>query len=49
MLNPNLKLNEKLFDADAELAPTRAGFGDGLLELGGINPNVVARAADLTE
>lgn len=49
MLNPNLNLNEKLFDADVELAPTRAGFGDGLLQLGETNPNVVALAADLTE
>lgn len=49
MLNPNLKLNEKLFDAEAETAPTRAGFGTGLLELGENNPNVVALSADLTE
>jgi transketolase len=49
MLNPILKLNEKLFEPDVELAPTRAGFGSGLLELGETNPNVVALAADLTE
>ncbi len=49
MLNPNLNLNEKLFDEDCELAPTRAGFGNGLLELGESNPNVVALSADLTE
>lgn len=49
MLNPNLKLNQKLFDEDVEREPTRAGFGTGLLELGEINPNVVALAADLTE
>lgn len=49
MLNPNLHLNEKLFDPDVELAPTRAGFGTGLLKLGETNPNVVALAADLTE
>lgn len=49
MLNPNLKLNEKLFDQDVEVQPTRAGFGTGLLELGEKNPNVVALAADLTE
>ncbi len=49
MLNPNLKLNEKLFDEDVEVQPTRAGFGSGLLALGEINPNVVALAADLTE
>lgn len=49
MLNPNLKLNEKLFDADCEVAPTRQGFGDGLVKLGETNPNVVALSADLTE
>ncbi len=49
MLNPDLKLNQKLFDADAEIKPTRAGYGEGLLELGGKNPNIVALCADLTE
>ncbi len=49
MLNPHLKLNEKLFDKDAEVAPTRAGFGVGLLELGEKNPQVVALSADLAE
>ena len=49
MLNQNLKLNTKLFDEDAEVAPTRAGFGTGLLALGEMKPNVVALSADLTE
>src|SRR5437762_72036 len=49
MLNPNLKLNPKLFDADVEQKPTRAGFGTGLLHLGETNPDVVALCADLTE
>ncbi|HSA84349.1 MAG TPA: transketolase C-terminal domain-containing protein [Patescibacteria group bacterium] len=49
MLNPNLKLNTKLFDTDVEIQPTRKGFGEGLLELGEKNPNVVGLAADLTE
>lgn len=49
MLNPNLKLNEKVLDQDVEVAPTRAGFGIGLLELGETNPNVVGLSADLTE
>lgn len=49
MLNPNLKLNEKLFDTDAEVAPTRAGYGEGLLQLGETNPNVIGLSADLTE
>jgi len=49
MLNPDLKLNPKLFDPDVEVKPTRHGYGDGLLELGEQNPNVVALSADLTE
>ena len=49
MLNPDLKLNPKLFDEDVEVKPTRAGYGEGLLTLGEINPNVVALSADLTE
>lgn len=49
MLNPDLKLNPKLFDADVEQKSTREGYGDGLLELGQKNPNVVALTADLSE
>lgn len=49
MLNPDLKLNPKLFDQDVKVQPTRTGYGNGLLALGGENPNVVALCADLTE
>lgn len=49
MLNPNLKLNENLFNEDVEKAPTRAGYGEGLVHLGETNANVVALSADLTE
>jgi transketolase len=49
MLNPYLKLNEKMFDNDAASAATRVGFGKGLEILGEKNPNVVALSADLTE
>ena len=49
MLNPDLHLNPKLFDADAEQKATREGYGEGLVELGGTNPNVVALTADLSE
>ncbi|OGH14002.1 MAG: transketolase [Candidatus Levybacteria bacterium RIFCSPHIGHO2_01_FULL_38_26] len=49
MLNPDLKLNPKLFDQDVEVKPTRHGYGDGLVELGEQNPNVVALTADLAE
>ncbi len=33
----------------AEMVPTRNGFGEGLLEVGKDNPNVLALCADLTE
>ena len=49
MLNPDLKLNPKLFDPDVEVKPTRHGYGDGLVELGEQNENVVVLSADLTE
>lgn len=49
MLNPDLKLNPKLFDVDVERDATRSGFGSGLVKLGDANPNVVALCADLTE
>lgn len=48
MLHPDAKLKTDLFDAK-EQAPTRDGFGKGLLELGEINPNVVVCCADLAE
>ncbi|MBI2327429.1 transketolase family protein [Candidatus Curtissbacteria bacterium] len=49
MLNPDLKLNEHIFDENVEMVPTRNGFGDGLEKLGEINPNVVVLTADLEE
>lgn len=49
MLNPKLKLNEKMFDEDAKTNPTRAGFGEGLVILGDQDPNVVVLTADLSE
>ncbi len=49
MLNPDLKLNEKIFGQDVEKDATRSGYGTGLFELGKTNPNVVALSADLTE
>lgn len=49
MLNPNLKLNEKIFDKDVEQVPIRKGFGEGLVVAGQENENVVALCADLTE
>jgi len=49
MLNPHLNLNQNIFNEDVEQKPTRDGFGDGLVQLGDTNPNVVALCADLTE
>lgn len=49
MLNPELKLNSKMFDKDVEQIPIRQGFGEGLLEAGEQNSQVVGLCADLTE
>jgi len=49
MLNQSLKLNTKIFNADVEKNSTRQGFGEGLLQAGIENDNVVALCADLTE
>lgn len=49
MLNPNLKLNEKLFEEPFEQKPTRDGYGAALEILGEENPNVVVLTADLSE
>jgi transketolase len=49
MLNPDLHLNKKLFDAAVELKSLRKGFGEGLVKAAEINKQVVALCADLTE
>jgi GxxExxY protein len=49
MLNPELKLNPKIFDSDVEQKPIRDGYGEALMELGEKNPNVVVLTADLAE
>ena len=49
MLNQELKLNTKMFNDDVEQVPIRQGFGEGLLQAGIENENVVALCADLTE
>ncbi|MBU0999433.1 transketolase family protein [Patescibacteria group bacterium] len=49
MLNPKLKLNPKVFNADCEQVPIRKGFGQGLLQAGEVNENIVGLSADLTE
>lgn len=49
MLNPQLKLNPKIFNEDVEQTPIRKGFGEGLVKAGEADKNVVALCADLTE
>jgi transketolase len=49
MLNPDAKLNPHLFDGDVAMAPTRDGYGTGLVAAGEANHNVVALCADLVE
>ncbi|MDD5547690.1 MAG: transketolase C-terminal domain-containing protein [Candidatus Pacebacteria bacterium] len=49
MINPDVKLNKKLFDKRADQKATRDGFGEGLVEAGKIDPAVVALCADVTE
>jgi len=48
MLNESQKLNPKLLDKDVEQAPLRQGYGEGLLQAGKEDENVVALCADLT-
>lgn len=44
-----IPLNPKIFDKDVEQAPIRKGYGEGLLQAGEEDHNVVALCADLTE
>jgi transketolase len=50
MLNKSAKLHKNTLNVDKlDIVPTRNGFGDGLVELGDKNPDVLALCADLTE
>jgi len=49
MLNQNIKFSDKIFTDEVEQKPTRDGYGDGLIILGGENSNVVVLCADLAE
>lgn len=48
-INPEQKLNPRLWEVSIEQAPTRQGFGEGLLLLGEENDQVVALSADLKD
>lgn len=49
MLNKKLKLSNKIFEKDIEMIPTRNGYGEGLVEAGEKNDDVVVLTADLSE
>jgi len=49
MLNQNANLSEKIFTTELDKKPLRDGFGEGLLQLGAENKNVVCLCADLKE
>ena len=49
MINPDQKLNIKIFNADIEQIPIRKGFGEGLLIAANKDKRVVGLCADLTE
>ena len=45
----NKFLNPKLFDKDVEQVPTRNGYGEGVVELGGRSQEIVVLTGDLKE
>lgn len=49
MLNPDAKLSDKTFAADVSCAPTRDGFGTGVIEAGKADERIVVLCADLKE
>ncbi|MEX2054228.1 MAG: transketolase C-terminal domain-containing protein [Candidatus Colwellbacteria bacterium] len=49
MLTRGQKLNRKIFQKNVEKAPTRNGYGEGLVLAGEADQRVVALCADLTE
>ncbi|MBI4065567.1 transketolase family protein [Candidatus Kaiserbacteria bacterium] len=49
MLNENAKLAEDIFSPDIQTAPTRDGFGRGVVEAGKDDARVVVLCADLAE
>ena len=49
MINHQAKLSSKIFSKDIGQIPTRQGYGEGLVEAGKKNENVVVLCADLTD
>src|SRR5437762_12276278 len=49
MLNLKQNLSDKIFKKDIDMAPTRQGYGEGLVEAGVADEKVVVLCADLTD
>lgn len=49
MLNPKLKLSDKIFKKGIEMVPTRVGYGEGLVAAGEADEKVVVLCADVTD
>lgn len=49
MLNPKQNLSAKIFQKNIEMAPTRQGYGEGLVLAGEKDERVVVLCADLTD
>lgn len=49
MINTKQHLSEKIFKKSIDMAPTRQGYGEGLVIAGENNSNVVVLCADLTD
>ena len=47
MINRKMFLSHKLLSKKVEMIPSRNGYGEGLVEAGKLNKNVVALCADL--
>ena len=43
MVNKKMHLKKDLYNKDIEQIPTRNGYGEGLVELGNKDPNIVLR------
>ena len=49
MLNKSIHINTKAFGKNVAMTPTRNGFGEGIVQAGEDNKDVVVLSADLTE
>ena len=49
MINPKQNLSDKIFKKDIDMAPTRQGYGEGLVLAGEKDEKVVVLCADLTD